>query len=283
METEEPKPETPEPVAKKERPTKKKNTPSKKVERKPEPVAEPEPMPQPEPVAEPEPMPQPEPVAEPEPMPEPEPVAEPEPMPELEPVAEPEPMPEPEPVVEPEPMPEPEPAVEAEPVVDNENMDMRPEPVEAPEEPQENAEEENNTNQDNPFQNTDEFKVDTTVSNELNSGSDGDDLTRKLLKELESKIADEKEQQRLVEIVNPVSAPSYDNIGRGLVYNCKGKHWACVEVKTFDQCRQNYSWNKQSRVSIECYPFAQLDSEFDCTTIQQEKIDSVGDTSFCGE
>ena len=32
-----------------------------------------------------------------------------------------------------------------------------------------------------------------------------------------------------MEVKAYVAPPAYDNLGRGLVYNCKGRHWACVD------------------------------------------------------
>ena len=98
------------------------------------------------------------------------------------------------------------------------------------------------------------------------------DITKKLLSDLEVKLKEERSEIKAVEITKPVSAPSYEDIGVGLVYNCKDKHWACIEQTNYSQCRGNYSWNKSSSIPIECYPYAVLDNVEDCSKVQQEKI-----------
>jgi hypothetical protein len=107
------------------------------------------------------------------------------------------------------------------------------------------------------------------------------DITRKLLKDLEVRLKAEKRVQQTIEVLKPITAPSYETVGKGLVYNCSGKHWACIEANEYKKCRQNYSWNRSESIPIECYPVAFLETEFDCVTVQQEKIDSISETSFC--
>lgn len=109
------------------------------------------------------------------------------------------------------------------------------------------------------------------------------DMTRDLLKNLEVKLKEEKKEQAVVEALRPMSAPSYESPGRGLVYNCKGGHWACIDQDEYTKCRQNYSWNKSESIPIECYPLAFLENDYDCATVQQEKVDSVPDLGFCGK
>lgn len=129
---------------------------------------------------------------------------------------------------------------------------------------------------------SEDVKVDESVTTSIDISEDSaTDLTKKLLSDLENRLKDEKAKQNEVEVLKPVSAPSYEVRGAGLVYNCSGKHWACIEPKAYDICRQNYSWNSKNKLPIECYPFADVEDNFDCATVQQEKIDSIADTSFC--
>lgn len=107
------------------------------------------------------------------------------------------------------------------------------------------------------------------------------DITKKLLSDLEGRLKAQKKQQELIKVLKPVAAPSYEAIGAALVYNCTGQHWACIGPKAYQECRQNYSWNKEKRIPLECYPFAEMDDNFDCASVQQEKINTIGDTSFC--
>lgn len=107
------------------------------------------------------------------------------------------------------------------------------------------------------------------------------DMTKKLLENLQVKLKEERVVQKDTEPLRPMSAPSYEAAGSGLVYNCKGGHWACIEADEFKKCRQNYGWNKSESIPIECYPLAFLDSDFDCGTVQQEKVNAVPDLNFC--
>jgi hypothetical protein len=114
--------------------------------------------------------------------------------------------------------------------------------------------------------------VDTSVS---------PNITDSILKSLEDKIAVKKEAQVLMIAVKPTNPPEYDFLGRGLVYNCTGKHWACIDSVNFTTCGENYSWNTQSSNAVECYPSELYDSVEDCTVVQQFKIDNVAETKFC--
>ncbi len=115
--------------------------------------------------------------------------------------------------------------------------------------------------------------VDTSVS---------PNITDSILKSLEEKINSKKEAQVLVIAVKPTNPPEYDFLGRGLVYNCTGKHWACIDSVSFTKCGENFSWNTKSSNAIECYPSELYDSVEDCTVVQQFKIDNVAETKFCG-
>tara|TARA_Y100000768_G_scaffold388599_1_gene385484 strand:+ start:23776 stop:25290 length:1515 start_codon:yes stop_codon:yes gene_type:complete len=107
------------------------------------------------------------------------------------------------------------------------------------------------------------------------------EITKKLLEDLEVKLKDEQKAQKTLAVTRPTDPPSYDALGMGLVYNCKGSHWACVEKGSYKTCRENYSWNKNEGIPLECYPVAFLENEYDCALLQQEKIDSVAETNFC--
>ncbi|MDP7319555.1 MAG: hypothetical protein QF441_03055 [Bacteriovoracaceae bacterium] len=129
-----------------------------------------------------------------------------------------------------------------------------------------------------------DVQFDETVSDEQVAVEDETtQMTKQLLTDLESKLQENKEEQALIEVVQPASAPHYETVGKSLVYNCEGKHWACVEMSEFIQCRKNFSWNKKSSIPVECYPYLKLDNPMDCVILQQEKIDSVAKTDFCME
>jgi hypothetical protein len=80
-----------------------------------------------------------------------------------------------------------------------------------------------------------------------------------------------------------VEPPTYDRPGRGLVYNCIGKHWACVDKFSFFQCRENYIWNKQKVKHPECVIKNVYSSEKDCSIVQSFYINNNEPTEFCNK
>jgi hypothetical protein len=119
------------------------------------------------------------------------------------------------------------------------------------------------------------------VVDEVIDSSNTPNITDSILRSLEGKIKENKKVQVLKRAVKPTSAPEYDVVGRGLIYNCSGKHWACIDSVSFNKCSENFSWNTQSGNSIECYPTELYESVEDCAVIQQFKIDNIARTDFC--
>ena len=39
----------------------------------------------------------------------------------------------------------------------------------------------------------------------------------------------------------------YKRLGRGLVYNCRSKFWACLNKKEYLNCRGNLKWSKLNK------------------------------------
>lgn len=103
------------------------------------------------------------------------------------------------------------------------------------------------------------------------------DSTEQMLKDLEDKI--KQTPAKKVDSYSP--APNYENTGRGLVYNCQGLHWACVDGPSYRQCENNYGYQKNNEKSIECYPDMVFSSIRDCSIIQQQKIVDNTKTEFC--
>lgn len=75
--------------------------------------------------------------------------------------------------------------------------------------------------------------------------------------------------------------PQYDLIGRGLVYNCKEKYWACLDKGAYVACNKNMKWNKAHGKSAECVVQNVYNSDEDCGTIQKYNISTSQPTSFC--
>lgn len=119
-----------------------------------------------------------------------------------------------------------------------------------------------------------------SIDEDILNSDVSDAITNEILKGIEKKAKKVKEK-KLLDVRKPTDAPSYDSLGENLVYNCKDKHWACVNSSAYAQCRENYSWNKKQKIKLDCYPDKILDNESDCASLQQQNIDEIEDTDFC--
>jgi len=94
------------------------------------------------------------------------------------------------------------------------------------------------------------------------------------------KIIQEVEDKELV-IQKYVKPPSFDDVGRGLVYNCQGRHWACVDRKGYFSCKKNALWAKGNNKNIECHISNVYANIEDCQIMQVHNINTNAKTSFC--
>lgn len=106
-------------------------------------------------------------------------------------------------------------------------------------------------------------------------------ISSEILESLEKKVKKQKQKEKFQSSLRPTAAPDYNDIGRALVYNCKNQHWACVSVKSYKQCSENFDWHSSQGNVIECYPVETYVDDFDCERVQQFKIDSIASTNFC--
>lgn len=87
------------------------------------------------------------------------------------------------------------------------------------------------------------------------------------------------------EIIDPkmdyVAPPNYKRLGRGLVYNCIGKHWACVDKFSFFQCLENTKWSTANKKNPECVTNNVYASDEDCGVVQTHYINTRAATEFC--
>ena len=123
--------------------------------------------------------------------------------------------------------------------------------------------------------------LEDAVIDEVVQTGGGDEITEAILKELESTAKERRDKALGEQKVGPAQAPSYLESGPGLVYNCSGRHWACVARPSFEQCGKNFAWNAQEGSAIECYPSELYENEMDCASMQQYKIDMAVETKFC--
>lgn len=109
-------------------------------------------------------------------------------------------------------------------------------------------------------------------------GAEGD-MTDQILQDLEKQIGDNKTD--VPAGATYIEPPDYGNPGRGLVYNCKGKHWACVDGPSYKICEQNMSALKGEGKPKECYPDSVYQTESACAWVQRQKISANTKTDFC--
>lgn len=120
------------------------------------------------------------------------------------------------------------------------------------------------------------------TSGEAATTSSDEDMTDKILQDLEkqAKTTNAPKAQEKTEYVSP---PNYEYPGRGLVYNCIGKHWACVDAPSFKTCEQNASATKFKNNKKECYPFNVYQTQSGCESMQNRMVSSSAKTAFCAE
>jgi hypothetical protein len=97
----------------------------------------------------------------------------------------------------------------------------------------------------------------------------------------ESAKQDTKLEDKIALDDTHVDPPSYDLIGRGLVYNCKNKHWACVNKLTYVSCNKNMKWNKLNGYPAECAIINVYSSIDDCAILQNHNTSTGQHTPFC--
>lgn len=109
----------------------------------------------------------------------------------------------------------------------------------------------------------------------------GGDMTEQILKDLEKQIGADQAATKEPESTSYVAPPDYENVGRGLAYNCVGKHWACIDGPSFKICQQNNTALKSQNRAKECYPDSVYQSESACGWVQKQKITGNAKTDFC--
>ena len=101
-----------------------------------------------------------------------------------------------------------------------------------------------------------------------------------------------KDMEKVAEQVGPTSGeevkpaekvdlPDYAVKGRGLVYNCTGKHWACIDRAGFLACREHMKWSEENKKSPECVVKNVYTSEDDCGVVQLHYVNTNEPTDFC--
>lgn len=124
----------------------------------------------------------------------------------------------------------------------------------------------------------DNSTVDSVTGDETTPSPDN--LTEQILKDLEDQATTTEKKAVRTEYVTP---PNYENVGRGLVYNCSGQHWACVDGPSYKTCEDNSSSTKFLKKKAECYPFNVYETQSGCEKMQNRMVSSSAKTEFCSE
>ena len=103
-------------------------------------------------------------------------------------------------------------------------------------------------------------------------------ITEKILEDLEKQVQKDKPKEIKKEYVAP---PDYEYKGRGLVYNCAGKHWACVDAPSYKLCEDNFSSVTYLNKKVECHPSNIYESTKGCELMQNRYVSSSQKTDFC--
>lgn len=108
-----------------------------------------------------------------------------------------------------------------------------------------------------------------------------EDQMKKIAKQTDDQKKVEEEKQKMEDSLKYTEPPNYTRPGRGLVYNCVEKHWACVDKFAYFQCRENYRWSKSNNKSTECVIKNVYISEQDCSKVQAYYVNTNEPTDFC--
>jgi hypothetical protein len=131
--------------------------------------------------------------------------------------------------------------------------------------------------------------VPTTESGTTATAGEGD-MTEMILKDLEKQMdgptAGTTAATGSTTSEEPISTvyitpPNYENVGRGLVYNCLGKHWACIDGPSFKICQQNKAALESQGKRKECVPDSVYQTDSGCGWVQRQKITGNAKTDFC--
>ena len=124
-------------------------------------------------------------------------------------------------------------------------------------------------------------KEDTQAQGDSGLLSMKDAIKKDLIQKSEDKKKIKESLELMEEDMDYVAPPNYKRLGRGLVYNCIDKHWACVDKFAYFQCRENFKYNKGHKKKAECVIRNVYASVEDCSVIQTHYINMGEPTGFC--
>lgn len=106
-----------------------------------------------------------------------------------------------------------------------------------------------------------------------------DPITEEILKNLEQQINQKMDKRE--ETLTKQKPAQFNIVGRGLVYSCTGKHWACVDAANYLRCENNFKYFRFNGLNPECFPEQVYASDVDCARAQQRMVDYSINAKFC--
>ncbi len=123
-----------------------------------------------------------------------------------------------------------------------------------------------------------EEKPEVTKNSGINSDSN---VIEEIKIPSQGKSSENTMTSKIVETLVETPPPAYDQLGRGLVYNCKDKYWACVDRSAYLTCNKNFKYNESVGKSKECVVQAIYATDEDCAKIQKYNVSVSQSTDFC--
>lgn len=125
------------------------------------------------------------------------------------------------------------------------------------------------------------LKLGETKEKEKEIDKQVDDLIAKVDQKDEPVVKKVELKDKIVVEESYVEPPSYEDAGRGLVYNCKDKYWVCVDKPSYVTCNKNSKYNKSHDKKAECVPVNVYNTPEDCGMIQKFYVTTNKSTEFC--
>lgn len=126
-----------------------------------------------------------------------------------------------------------------------------------------------------------EKEVENSVLTELQIKARAKKLSRESLAYIKVMVPDPVVDYDFVE--SPDFTLTNVPVGRGLVYNCSGGHWACVPKKLYYQCRDHAKWSLSKKKSPDCVVNSVYVNLKACKEAQSFKIGQLAEADFCKE
>ncbi len=134
-----------------------------------------------------------------------------------------------------------------------------------------------------------EEPVTTPVADTSNTSSVGESNLDQRLDQLIDNVEKKEDpvattpsmEDKIVQEEAYIAPPAYNLLGRGLVYNCKDKYWACIDKPSYVACNKNLKWHTAKGNAKECVVQNVYSSEEDCIKVQKYNVSVNQATSFC--